>query len=199
FLLDGRDRAAVEADDGARRDLDVDDLVLDLSHRAVDAAGSQHILARLQRVLHPSLLDLLALLRPHEEQPHGGEEHDDDDQVAHVASGARRASASALYDRSSPRSIASRAPATRSSRERRLCRLSRRNPRISCWLSRCRTYARVNRAHAGHEHPSSSGRWSRAKRAALMLSWPSQVSALPVRALRVGRTQSNMSIPRSIT
>ena len=31
------------------------------------------------------------------------------------------------------------------------------------------------------------------------LSRPSHVSALPVRAVRVGRTQSNMSTPRAIT
>ena len=38
-----------------------------------------------------------------------------------------------------------------------------------------------------------------AKRALRRLSRPSQVSAEPVRAVRVGRTQSNMSTPRSIT
>ena len=52
---------------------------------------------------------------------------------------------------------------------------------------------------AGQAQPSSSGRGSRAKRAPFRLSWPSQVSAEPVRAFRVGSTQSNMSIPRSIT
>jgi topoisomerase-4 subunit A len=55
------------------------------------------------------------------------------------------------------------------------------------------------RAQAGHAQPSESGRGSRAKRALRMLSRPSHVSALPVRAVRVGRTQSNMSTPRAIT
>ena len=57
----------------------------------------------------------------------------------------------------------------------------------------------MKRAQAGHVHSSSSGRGSRAKRALRRLSRPCQVSALPVRAVRVGRTQSNMSTPRSIT
>ena len=55
------------------------------------------------------------------------------------------------------------------------------------------------RVQAGQAQPSSSGRGSRAKRAFRRLSRPSQVSALPVRAVRVGSTQSNMSTPRAIT
>src|SRR4051812_9981437 len=179
----------------------MDDLVLDLADGAVDAAGGQHVDARLDRVLHLRLLNLALALWADEQQPHQPEQRDDHDQVPHVASSERRslASASSLYDRSSPRSIAARAPATRSSTKRRLCRLRRRSPSISCWFSRCRTYAREKRVHAGQPQSSSSGRGSRAKRAPLMFSCPSQVSALPVRAFRVGRTQSNMSMPRSIT
>ena len=60
-------------------------------------------------------------------------------------------------------------------------------------------YARLKRVHAGQPQLSSSGRGSRAKRALRRLSRPSHVSALPVRAVRVGRTQSNMSTPRAIT
>ena len=56
-------------------------------------------------------------------------------------------------------------------------------------------YARVNVVQAGQSQPSSSGRWSRAKRALRMFSRPSHVIALPVRAVRVGSTQSNMSTP----
>src|SRR5919197_4165715 len=110
-----------------------------------------------------------------------------------------RARASSLNAVKAPFSIASRAPAVRSRRKRRLCRLSSRRPRSSCWFTRWRRYARLKRPHAGQAQPSSSGRGSRAKRALRRLSRPSQVRALPVRAVRVGRTQSNMSIPRSIT
>ena len=42
-------------------------------------------------------------------------------------------------------------------------------------------YARLNREQAGHEHPSSRGRSSRAKRALRRLRRPSLVSALPVK------------------
>ena len=47
----------------------------------------------------------------------------------------------------------------------------------------------------GRRSGSSSGRGSRAKRALRRFSRPSHVSALPVRAVRVGSTQSNMSTP----
>ena len=60
-------------------------------------------------------------------------------------------------------------------------------------------YARVNLEQAGQSQRSSSGAWSRAKRAFFRLSRPVEVSAVPVRPIRVGRTQSNMSTPRSIT
>ena len=59
-------------------------------------------------------------------------------------------------------------------------------------------YARLKREQAGHGQPSSSGRSSRAKRALRRLRRPSLVRALPVRAVRVGSTQSNMSTPRAI-
>ena len=83
----------------------------------------------------------------------------------------RRASR-ACKRRSRPRSIAARAPAVRSSRKRRLCRLSRRSPRISFWLTRWRMYAREKRVQAGHAQSSSSGRGSRAKRAFLRFRRP---------------------------
>ena len=70
---------------------------------------------------------------------------------------------------SSPLSIAARAPAVSSSRKRRLCRLSSRRPSSSCWLTRCRMYAREKREQAGQSQPSSSGRGSRAKRAFLQV------------------------------
>jgi hypothetical protein len=60
-------------------------------------------------------------------------------------------------------------------------------------------YAREKRAQAGQVQPSSSGRGSSANRALRRLSLPVAVSAEPVRAVRVGSTQSNMSIPAPIT
>ena len=57
----------------------------------------------------------------------------------------------------------------------------------------------LKRMQAGHSQPSSSGRGSRAKRAFFRFRRPFQVSAEPVRAVRVGRTQSNMSMPAAIT
>ena len=50
---------------------------------------------------------------------------------------------------------------------------------------------------AGHGQPSSIGSRSSANLALRRLSGPSAVNAWPVRPDRVGRTQSNMSIPRS--
>ncbi len=55
---------------------------------------------------------------------------------------ARRSSASALKAASSPRSIAARAPAVRSSRKRTLCSERRTSPSSSCWFTRWRRYAR---------------------------------------------------------
>jgi hypothetical protein len=55
------------------------------------------------------------------------------------------------------------------------------------------------RVQAGQPQVSSSGAGSRAKLAFLRLSRPSHVSAVPVRPRRVGHTQSNMSMPRSMT
>src|ERR671930_644737 len=85
-----------------------------------------------------------------------------------------RARASSLNAVKAPFSIASRAPAVRSRRKRRLCRLSSRRPRSSCWFTRWRRYARVKRVHAGHVQPSSSGRGSRAKRAFRRWSRPAR-------------------------
>src|SRR5215208_2600812 len=123
----------------ARRDLDVDDVVLDRLDGAVDAPGGEDLVARAELVLHLELLHGAATLGTDQQEPHQAEKRDEHDHVTHVASSGERwsrASASSLYDRSSPRSIAARAPATRSSTKRRLCKLSRRGPRISRWLSR---------------------------------------------------------------
>ena len=51
----------------------------------------------------------------------------------------------------------------------------------------------------GRRSVSSSGAGSRPKLAFLRFRRPSQVSAVPVLPRRVGKTQSNMSMPRSIT
>ena len=59
--------------------------------------------------------------------------------------------------------------------------------------------AREACVQAGQSQVSSSGAGSRAKRALRRFRRPSQVIALPVRAVRVGSTQSNMSTPASIT
>ena len=90
-------------------------------------------------------------LRPDQDEPQQHEHGDDQDQGStsvYSSSGppASRASASALKASKSPRSIAARAPAVSLSTNHRLCRLSSRSPRISCWLTRWRTYAREKRA-----------------------------------------------------
>src|SRR6476620_124956 len=209
---DARDRAPRDPHDKLRSDLHRDLVLVKSGDRAVDAAGGEHLVADLQVAEHRLLLALAPPLRPNDDQVEEQERDDDDEEEARAASARcddhRRvhymapfapSRASSFQLRNSPRSIARRAAATRSSTKRQLCRLSSRNPRISCWLTRCRTYARLKRVQAGHGHPSSSGRWSRAKRALRRLSRPSRVSALPVRAVRVGSTQSNMSTPREIT
>ena len=56
-------------------------------------------------------------------------------------------------------------------------------------------YAREKRVQAVQSHPSSSGAWSRLNRAFLRFRRPAAVIAVPVRPMRGGRTQSNMSIP----
>src|SRR5205823_11155288 len=188
------------------RDLDHHVVVVQLGDPAVDSARRHDLDADVETGEHLARLELALLLGPHDDEVQKGE-RDDDEEEAWAAHGmssfsvgrASRASASALHDAKAPRSIACRAAATRSSKKRRLCRLRSRRPRISCWLTRWRMYARVKCAHAGQAQPSSRGPASRAKRALRRLRRPSQVSALPVRAVRVGRTQSNMSTPREIT
>src|SRR5919198_5381779 len=197
---DAGDRAPGDAHVRSGRDLDEELVVGDALDVAEEAARGDDLVAHLDVLDQRVLLGLAAPLRPDQEQPEEREEDDDDEEAGHDPNGiASRSIASALNAAKAPRSIACRAPAVRSSRKRRLCRLSRRRPRSSCWFTRWRRYARLKRAHAGHAQPSSSGRSSRAKRALRRLSRPSQVRALPVRAVRVGRTQSNMSIPRSTT
>src|SRR3954468_13179661 len=190
-----------------RRDLDRHAVVVDLRDRPVDSAGGEHLVTDAQVADQLPLLVLTPLLRPDDDQVEEKERDDDDEEEPrpaarsddHSSGPFARRSTSSFQVRNSPRSIACRAAATRSSRKRKLCRLSSRSPRISCWLTRWRMYARLKREQAGHEHPSSRGRSSRAKRALRRLRRPSFVSALPVRAVRVGRTQSNMSMPRAIT
>src|SRR5919198_1627450 len=197
---DAGDRAPGDAHVRSGGDLDEELVVGDALDVAEEAARGDDLVADLDVLDQRVLLSLTAPLRPDQEQPEEREEDHDDDEARHDRNGiASRASASSLNAPKAPLSIAFRAPAVRSRRKRRLCRLSRRRPRSSCWFTRWRRYARLKRAHAGHVQPSSSGRGSRAKRALRRLSRPSQVRALPVRAVRVGRTQSNMSIPRSIT
>src|SRR5262249_56911980 len=111
------------------------------------------------------VLDLAALappLRHDPDEPEEDEEGDEDDErdYGHGIScetGPSRDSASCLKSASRPASIASRAPAVRRSRKRRLWSVSRRGPRISCCVTRCRMYARENRVQAGQSQPSSSG------------------------------------------
>src|SRR5919205_684234 len=197
---DARDRPARDADVDPGGDLDEELVVADAHHVTVEAAGGDDLVTDLDARDQLVLRRLPAPLRPDQEQPEQREEDHDDDQSVHGCNGiASRPSASSLNAANTPRSIASRARSVSSSTKRRLCRLSRRRPSSSCWLTRWRTYARLKRAQAGHPQRSSSGRGSRAKRAFRRLSRPSHVSALPVRAVRVGRTQSNMSIPRSTT
>src|SRR5947208_8112606 len=202
------DRAAGDEHLGLRRDPDRDLILVEPRDRAVDPPGGEHLVADAQVADHLLLLVLALPLRPDDDQPEEQERDDDDEEDSRPAAArsddhslapfARR-SASSFQVRNSPRSIACRAAATRSSRKRRLCRLSSRNPRISCWFTRWRMYARLKREQAGHGQPSSRGRSSAAKRALRRLRRPSLVRALPVRAVRVGRTQSNMSTPRATT
>src|SRR5205814_2469812 len=101
--------------------------------------GGDDLVTDTEPVLHRHLRVAAAPLGPDQEQPHQGEQRHEDDQVAHVASSGAAwsfASAASLYDRNSPRSIAARAPATRSSTKRRLCRVRSRWPSSSCWLTR---------------------------------------------------------------
>src|SRR5262249_20171825 len=147
------------------------------------------------RVLH-GLVQVAAPAGWDDEQKPGRDEDQHQNQESAHSSPSRTLR---LYEANAPRSIASRAPLVRSMTKRRLWSERRRRPRSSSWLTRWRMYARLKRVQAGQSQASSSGPGSRAKRAFLRLRRPSRVSALPVRAVRVGRTQSNMSTPASIT
>src|ERR671930_2021851 len=128
-----------DADVRAGRDLDEELVVGDALDVAEEAAGGDDLVAHLDVLDQRVLLRLAAPLRPDQEQPEEREEDHDDDQTGHDCNGiASRSIASALNAAKAPRAIASRAPAVRSSRKRRLCRLSRRRPRSSCWFTRWR-------------------------------------------------------------
>src|SRR5437667_1852930 len=152
FLLgrlagDACDRAPGDPHLDLRRDLDRDLVLVESRDRTVDPAGGEHLVADAQLAEQLLLLRLPLPLRQDDDQPEQ-EERDDDDQEETRTAAARsddqpiapfaRWSASSFHVRNSPRSIACRAAATRSSRKRRLCRLSSRNPRISCWFTRWR-------------------------------------------------------------
>ena len=62
-------------------------------------------------------------------------------------------------------------------------------------MNRCRMYARVNRRQAGQGHPSSSGTLLAAELLVPQLERALCGERQALRPLRVGRTQSNMSIP----
>src|SRR6266508_1000742 len=191
---DRGDRATVEAHHDIRGDLDLHHVFSERDHLAVQPAGGDDLVADDDRFLHGGVRALPSPLR-HDDQEPEQDEQDQDQEVGHE----RRSRESDVKDSSLPPAIASRAPATRSSRKRKLCRLRRRRPRSSCWFTRCRMYARENWAQAGHPQPSSSGRGSLANLAFRRFRRPSHVSAEPVRAVRVGSTQSNMSTPAAIT
>src|SRR4051794_27215188 len=195
-------RAPVELDLDARCDAHAEHVFAELGDHRVQSARGNYLVSDAEVVEHQLNHVLPALLRTDEHEPEE-EEREDDEKEAEAAhkcpSWVSRESASRRQLSNAPRSIARRASRTRSMRKRRLCRLRRRMPRISCWFTRCRMYARLKRLHAGQPQCSSSGPGSRWKRAFRRLSLPSQVSALPVRAVRVGSTQSNMSTPLEIT
>ena len=61
--------------------------------------------------------------------------------------------------------------------------------------NRCRMKDREKRRHVTHEHSGSSGRASSRCSALRMASFPCEVKTVPLRALRVGITQSKRSKP----
>src|SRR5690242_3225383 len=194
------DRALREPDACVGRDLEDDVVILDLAHEAEDPAERHHLVSDLDVLEQPGLRLTPATLRHHDQEVEEGDHSAEEDQgCVQAASGVSRSSVSALNVASLPSSIAVRAPAVSLSRKRRLWTVSSRSPKSSCWLTRCRMYARVNLVQAGQSQSSSSGLWSRAKRAFFRFRRPEEVSAVPVRPRRVGSTQSNMSTPRSIT
>src|SRR3954470_819015 len=140
------DRAPSDAHLGPWRDLHGDQVFLELQDRAIDPAGGEHLVAYAQLAHQLPLLVLALLLRPDDDEPEEQERnHDDEDESRpaarsddHSPTPFARRSASFCHVRNSPRSMACRAAATRSSRKRKLCRLSSRSPRISCWFTRWR-------------------------------------------------------------
>src|SRR5581483_8889090 len=158
-----------------------------LPDRGVEPAGRDDLVPELDLVLHGGVRALTAPRGQHEQPPDGDQDHDQDQESGHCSLSSR----SRLYAANVPATIASRAPRVSSSANRRLWSDSSRNPKSSFWFTRWRMYARVKRVQAGQSQPSSSGRSSRAWRAFRRLILPVAVSALPVRAVRVGNTQSN--------
>jgi hypothetical protein len=77
-----------------------------------------------------------------------------------------------------------------------LCTDSRIDPSISFMLTRCRRYAREYCVQVVHVHVGSSGPKSRAYCEFFRFIRPAEENAVPIRAVRVGSTQSNMSTPR---
>src|SRR5205085_2655221 len=109
------------------RDLDLElPRLVDRDDVSVEAACGHDLVPDLDRVLHLLGGAGRATLWDEHEDEEREKEEGDDDQAGDVGSFSRaeapsRASAPALYAASSPRSIAARAPAVRSSTKRRLC------------------------------------------------------------------------------
>src|SRR5215210_7344706 len=130
FFHDAGDRVARGADDESVRDLDLQDLAVDLRDHSVEAAGGDDLVPGLE-----ARNQLLLLARPRplgadEHEPEDDEEKGDDEQAVHAISraDASRSSVSVLYARKRPARIASRAPVVMSTRNCRLCTLSSRSP-----------------------------------------------------------------------
>src|SRR5581483_12138816 len=136
FCSDCRNRPPIELDNDRRGDLELDELVLDRLHDAVEAARGDHLVAHVDPVLHCGMRRAAPPGRHDQQQPAGGEQDDDDQEVAHYVS--NRSRSSRLYAANPPRSIAARAPAARSQVKRRLCRESSRSPKSSFWFTRWR-------------------------------------------------------------
>src|SRR5579871_1187757 len=147
----GGDRAPRETDLDVRRDLEAHLVLADARDGSVDAAGGEDLVPDRELGLHALLSALLAPLRPNDDQPHRGEREDDEEKEDRTAAGVsagrgrgrcrcdeHQVSTPFRQEVNSPRTIASLAPATRSSKKRRLCRLSSRSPRISCCVTRWR-------------------------------------------------------------
>src|SRR5437870_3047475 len=161
--------------DASPRDADVDvvgdlddqvALLVDRLDDSVETADGENLVSVLDRLEQLPLALLAGALGTDQHQPqHREDQQDDQESSVHEPSSeapASRASAAARKDWNSPRSIAARACAVNLRTKRRLCRLRSRSPSNSSWLTRCRTYARVNRVQAGQSQPSSNGPVSRA-------------------------------------